>query len=163
MADVDPSLSLTAQGLWSDEESLHGQPTDEEDADPSSTTAQQPRRVPRPQFLRADFQGRRKKHEKSPAPEIKNLLGQATSLYTAGDLQGSKAVIHEIIKQDNECILAYSLLSQIYDEMDMKTEAVNALFSAAVNSVRDGALWIRVANMSQDLGFWTQALKCFDR
>lgn len=48
MADVDPSLSLTAQGLWSDEESLHGQPTDEEDVDPASTTAQQPRRVPSP-------------------------------------------------------------------------------------------------------------------
>ena len=46
MADVDPSLSLTAQGLWSDEESLHSQPSDQEDGDPSSTTAQPARKVP---------------------------------------------------------------------------------------------------------------------
>jgi hypothetical protein len=49
MADLDPSLSLTAQGLWSDEESLHSQPSDQEDVDPSSTTTGQPaRKVPNP-------------------------------------------------------------------------------------------------------------------
>jgi len=84
-------------------------------------------------------------------------------LYTAGDLQGAKAIVHEIITQDNECISAYTLLSHIYHDMGMKTESVNALFSAAVNSGRDGALWISVARMSKDLGFWTQAIKCYDK
>jgi len=50
MTDVDPSLSLTAQGLWSDEESLHGQPSDEEDVDPSAKATQPPRRVSPPSF-----------------------------------------------------------------------------------------------------------------
>lgn len=109
------------------------------------------------------MQGRRKKHEKSPPPEIKGLLGQATSLYTAGDLQGSRAVIYDIIKQDKECIQAYTLLSHIYEDLGMKTDAVNALFAAAMNSGRDGIMWIRVARMSRDLGFWTQAIKAYDK
>ena len=45
----------------------------------------------------------------------------------------------------------------------MKTDAVNALFAAAMNSGRDGIMWIRVARMSRDLGFWTQAIKAYDK
>ena len=45
----------------------------------------------------------------------------------------------------------------------MKTDAVNALFAAAMNSGRDGVMWIRVARMSRDLGFWTQAIKAYDK
>lgn len=42
------------------------------------------------------------------------------------------------------------------------TEAVNALVSAAMNSPRDGVVWIRAARMSRELGFWQQAIKCYD-
>jgi hypothetical protein len=39
---------------------------------------------------------------------------------------------------------------------------VNALVSAAMNSPKDPVVWIRAARMSRDLGFWQQALKCYD-
>jgi hypothetical protein len=63
---------------------------------------------------------------------------------------------------DNECVPAYTLLSHIYEDQGMKTEAVNALVSAAMNSPKDPVVWIRAARMSRDLGFWQQALKCYD-
>ena len=44
----------------------------------------------------------------------------------------------------------------------MKTEAVNALVTAAMMSGRDGVMWIRAARMSRDLEFWSQAIKCYD-
>jgi hypothetical protein len=63
---------------------------------------------------------------------------------------------------DNECVPAYTLLSHIYEDLGMKTEAVNALVSAAMNSPKDPVVWIRAARMSRDLGFWQQAVKCYD-
>jgi hypothetical protein len=77
-------------------------------------------------------------------------------------LSGAKACIHEIITMDNECVPAYTLLSHIYEDLGMKTEAVNALVSAAMNSPKDPVVWIRAARMSRDLGFWQQAVKCYD-
>jgi len=69
----------------------------------------------------------------------------------------------EIIKVDNAQVQAYTLLSHIYEDMGSPTEAVNALVSAAMNSKRDAAIWMRAARMSASLGFWEQALKCFDQ
>ena len=37
--DIDPSLSLTAEGLWSDEESVYNPPSDSDDPDLPSTSA----------------------------------------------------------------------------------------------------------------------------
>ena len=87
---------------------------------------------------------------------------QASSQYAGGDLQSAKTTIHEIIKLDNTCVQAYALLSQIYEDWGQKTEAVNALVSAALNSPKDESVWIRAARMSKELGFWQQAIKCLD-
>lgn len=46
--DLDPSLSLTAEGLWSDEESLYNPNSDSDDPDLSTSTPSAPakRKVP---------------------------------------------------------------------------------------------------------------------
>jgi len=93
---------------------------------------------------------------------VKALLVQASSQYANGDSQSAKTTIHEIITLDATCVQAYTLLSQIYEDWGMKTEAVNALVSAALNSPKDESVWIRAARMSMELGFWQQAIKCFD-
>lgn len=48
--DFDPSLSLTAEGLWSDEESLYNPNSDSDDQDLSTSTPSAPakRKVPSP-------------------------------------------------------------------------------------------------------------------
>ena len=40
--DIDPSLSLTAEGLWSDEESLYNPNSDSDDPDLSTSTPSAP-------------------------------------------------------------------------------------------------------------------------
>ena len=90
------------------------------------------------------------------------MLAQATAQYAAGDLSAAKSTVNEIITIDNESSQAYTLLSHIYEDMEMKTESVNALVSAAMNAPRDPVVWVRAARMSRDLGFWQQALKCYD-
>ena len=112
--------------------------------------------------MSANFQGRRRKHEISPPPQIKTLLNHATGLYASGDLQGAKEVIKEIIKEDAESVQGYALLSHIHEDMGLKEEAANALVIAASNSPRDATMWIRAGRMSRDLGFWQQAIRCYD-
>ena len=53
--DLDPSLSLTAEGLWSDEESLYNPNSDSDDPDLSISTpsAAPKRKVPPPPLLRS--------------------------------------------------------------------------------------------------------------
>ena len=46
--------------------------------------------------------------------------------------------------------------------MGLKEEAANALVIAASNSPRDATMWIRAGRMSRDLGFWQQAIRCYD-
>ena len=46
--------------------------------------------------------------------------------------------------------------------MGSKVEAVNALVSAAMLSPRDANIWIRAGRMSRELGFWSQAIRCYD-
>jgi tetratricopeptide (TPR) repeat protein len=108
-------------------------------------------------------QGRRRKHEISPPPQIKTLLHHATSLYAAGDLSGSKEAIKEIIKEDPSSVHAYSLLSHIHEDLGQKTEAATALVLAAEYSPRDATMYIRAGRMSRDIGLWQQAIKCYDK
>lgn len=109
------------------------------------------------------IQGRRRKHEISPPPQIKTLLNHATSLYAAGDLQAAKEIIiKEIIKEDPSSVHGYALLSHIHEDLGQRDEAANALVLAASNSPRDATMWIRAGRMSRDVGFWQQAIRCYD-
>ena len=74
----------------------------------------------------------------------------------------AKDVVKEIIQTDSECFQAYTLLSHIHEDMGSKVEAVNALVSAAMLSPRDANIWIRAGRMSRELGFWQQAIRCYD-
>jgi Tfp pilus assembly protein PilF len=84
-------------------------------------------------------------------------------LYATGDLPAARAVIHEIIKADNESVQAYMLMSQIHEDLGQPKEAVNALVTAAMIQKSDSVVWLRAARMSAAQGFWQQAIKCYDR
>jgi tetratricopeptide (TPR) repeat protein len=63
---------------------------------------------------------------------------------------------------DGQSVQGYTLLSHIHEDMGNQTEAVNALVMAATNAPRDAVTWIRAGRMSRDLGFWQQAIRCYD-
>jgi Tfp pilus assembly protein PilF len=98
----------------------------------------------------------------TPPPQIRTLLSHATGQYAAGDLQGAKDTVKEIIRLDGQSSQGYTLLSHIHEDMGNSKEAANALYMAAANAARDSAAWIRAARMARDIGFDQQALKCFD-
>ena len=94
---------------------------------------------------------------------MKMMLSHATSLYASGDLSAAKSIVHEIIKLDNECIQAYTLLSQILDDLGLKHDAANALYSATINKRQDVQMLVRAARMSREVGFWQQAITCYEK
>ena len=156
---IDPVLSLTAEGLWSDEDSADDHPSDTEEDEQISGP---PKRVLLFNLVKTNPFKTRRKYEKEPPPHIRNLLARATSLYGSGDLQTARQTVNEIIKLDNKSVQAYTLLSHIYEDLGNMTEAGNAVFIAASIAKRDVALWIHAGRMSKDLGFWQQAIKCYD-
>jgi tetratricopeptide (TPR) repeat protein len=160
---LDPALSPTAEGLWSEEESSAYDPSDsEQDEHPYKhrTNRFQPKVFT---SLNMDWlQVRRRRIDKEPPPHIKSLLSKATSLYGSGDLQTARTTVNEIITLDNKSVQAYALLSHIYEDQGNMVEACNAVFIAATIAKRDEALWSHAGRMSTDLGFWQQAIKCYD-
>ena len=94
--------------------------------------------------------------------QIRDLLAKATASYAAGDLDHAKLVIQEIISLDDSFGVAYTLLSQILEDLGETKEAVEALLKACTYNKQDPVIWIRAARMSRELGEWKQALRCYD-
>jgi tetratricopeptide (TPR) repeat protein len=107
-------------------------------------------------------QGRRKKHEIEPPLQIRDLLAKATAAYGSGDLELAGTICQEIINIDDTFGVAYNLLSQIHEDKGEKKEAIDALVKACSHYKRDPVLWLRTARLNRELGYYKEALKCYD-
>lgn len=110
----------------------------------------------------ADEKRKSRKEISKLSPHLKGLMGEANVRYARGDLETSKKMCFEVIRQVPDAYEPYLTLSQMYENTNPK-KYKGYLMLASHLAPCDIGILTRIADLHMQEGEVEQAIKCYSR
>ncbi|MES1916715.1 MAG: hypothetical protein MHM6MM_008510 [Cercozoa sp. M6MM] len=98
--------------------------------------------------------------EQKLSPQVRRLMGEATSHYLHSRFDEAVPLLLQVIRVAPKTIAAYHTLGVILEEKGQERDALSAYQLAAILDSRNAALWRRLARSYADLGELRSAAEC---
>lgn len=96
------------------------------------------------------------------SPHLKGLMGEANVRYARGDLETSKKMCFEVIRQIPDAYEPYLTLSQMYENTNPKKYKGYLMLASHLASSDTGIL-MRLADLHMQEGEVESAIKCYSK
>lgn len=96
-------------------------------------------------------------------PEVLHYLALGNELFATRKYHEAIGLYEEVIKKHSKCVQAYRQLGTIYKELGQTNKCCNVWLIAAELQPWDSELWGIVAELSNLLGHYTQAIYCYGK